>query len=113
MNLDDLIGKKYEKNGRGPDEFDCWGVCLEVCRRIGIYLPEVEELSNEPFEKVDKPKVGDVVFIKMTEEGHAGVMINNSSFLQVISTGNRGVHRMKINHPWVKDRIEGFYRYAG
>jgi len=31
--------------------------------------------------------------------------------LQVVN--RHPVHRMKINHPWVKNRIEGFYRYAG
>lgn len=112
MNLDDLIGKPYQENGRGPG-YDCYGVCLEVCRRMGIKLPEIENLFQEPFEKVDKPQAGDLVLISTIEARHAGVMENETTLLQVVGTGQRGVHRMKISHPWIKDRIEGFYRYAG
>jgi hypothetical protein len=48
MNLDrlhidqvqDLIGKPHERGARGPDSFDCWGLCVEVYRRAGITLPD-------------------------------------------------------------------------
>jgi cell wall-associated NlpC family hydrolase len=38
--LQDLIGKPYVKGARGPDAFDCWGVCVEVYRRLGVILPD-------------------------------------------------------------------------
>jgi len=31
----DMIGKRYEDFGRGPDAYDCVGVVLEVLRRAG------------------------------------------------------------------------------
>lgn len=36
----DLLGKPWEANARGPDKFDCWGVCIEYYKRLGIALPD-------------------------------------------------------------------------
>jgi len=46
--VQDLIGKPYVHGARGPDAFDCWGVCVEVYRRGGIALPDyaVEHLTH-------------------------------------------------------------------
>ena len=41
----DLIGKPYAPGARGPDAFDCWGVCAEVYRRAGLVLPDY---THEP-----------------------------------------------------------------
>jgi len=106
--FDDLIGKPYKENGRGPDGYDCYGLVLTVCHRLGIDLPDRQELLKVPFEKVEIKQHGDIVFIP---PDHVGVMENKNMMLQVMI--RHPVHRMKINHPWVKDRIEGFYRYAG
>jgi hypothetical protein len=47
--VQDLIGKPYAHGARGPDAFDCWGLCAEVYRRAGIELPDwrVEHLTHE------------------------------------------------------------------
>lgn len=37
--FNDLIGRPFARGGRGPDAFDCWGVVLEVRRRLGLALP--------------------------------------------------------------------------
>ena len=112
MMFDDLIGKPFETNGRGPGGYDCYGLCLEVCHRLNIKLPELEQILEHKFFKIDKPQAGDIALITTVDGRHVGVMENNMSMMQVVSTGNRGVHRMKINHPWIKERVEGFYRYA-
>jgi len=39
-NCIDLIGKRYKNGGRGPAEYDCWGVVLEVFKRNGITLKD-------------------------------------------------------------------------
>ena len=109
--FDDLIGIPYKENGRGPDGYDCYGLVLTVCHRLGIDLPDRQELLKVPFEKVKIKQAGDIVFIPNFTGGHIGVMENSSTMLQVID--RHPVHRMKINHPWVRNRIEGFYRYAG
>jgi len=110
--FDDLIGKPYLENGRGPDGYDCYGICMEACSRIGVALPELKDLLNTPFNKVDDPALGDLVYINSVDERHIGFMENSNTILQVIKTGRRGVHRININHPWIKDRIAGYYRYA-
>ena len=106
--MNDLIGKPYKENGRGPDGYDCYGLILTVCHRLGIDLPDRQELLKLPFKKVDIKQAGDIVFIP---PNHVAVMENKNTMLQVMD--RHPVHRMKITHPWVKERIEGFYRYAG
>ena len=112
MIFDDLIGKPYKENGRGPDGYDCYGLVEIVSRRLGIDLPAFGLLCLEAmkhrFIKVSKPEAGDIVFVP---PGHVGIMENKNTMLQVMD--RHPVHRMRINHPWIKDRIEGFYRYAG
>ena len=110
MIFDDLIGKPYAENGRGPDGFDCYGLCMWVCRKIGIELPEVDELKDSRFLSVAVPRLGDIVLIG---HRHVGVMTDRMHFLSIHSTGRRGVHRMRIDHPWISGEILGYYRYAG
>jgi cell wall-associated NlpC family hydrolase len=43
--IQDLIGKRYAIGARGPDSFDCWGVCAEVYRRAGRALPDYRAAS--------------------------------------------------------------------
>jgi hypothetical protein len=47
--VQDLVGKPYAHGARGPDAYDCWGLCVEVYRRRGIDLPDyaVRELTHE------------------------------------------------------------------
>lgn len=33
-----LLGAKFVWGGRGPNEFDCWGLVIEIYRRMGIEL---------------------------------------------------------------------------
>jgi cell wall-associated NlpC family hydrolase len=35
----DLVGRPYRRGARGPDAFDCWGLVLEMRRRLGLPLP--------------------------------------------------------------------------
>lgn len=38
----DLLGARFRYNGRGEDGFyDCYGLCMEVSRRMGKELPDV------------------------------------------------------------------------
>jgi hypothetical protein len=37
--FNDLIGRPFVRGGRGPHAFDCWGLVLEVRRRLGLALP--------------------------------------------------------------------------
>jgi cell wall-associated NlpC family hydrolase len=39
MDFSDLIGKPYAPAADGPDAFDCWGLVVEVRRRMGLPTP--------------------------------------------------------------------------
>lgn len=90
MNLDltpedvqDLIGKPHARDARGPDKFDCWGICMEVYARLGVALPdyatqglthtEIQELSNghskDRADWIKKPEPWCFVFA----DGHMGL----------------------------------------
>lgn len=38
----DLLGKKFAQFGRGPEEYDCYGLVMEIFRRRGIIIPDVK-----------------------------------------------------------------------
>ena len=42
LSLRELIGKPYVEGGRGPGNYDCWGIVKEVARRAGLELPDIE-----------------------------------------------------------------------
>lgn len=39
-NYTDLIGVPFAYGGRGPDTLDCYGLLMEIHRRLGIELPD-------------------------------------------------------------------------
>jgi cell wall-associated NlpC family hydrolase len=55
----DLIGKPYAPMGRGPEAYDCYGLCLEVLRRRDIIVPELASCLK--LNTVDQEKFGDYV----------------------------------------------------
>ena len=79
--INEYIGKQYQFGGRGPDHFDCYGLCCRVyADRNGIVLPDwldIHELdlrgraraiesvltSGEWTEK-DEPEDGDFVVVR-------------------------------------------------
>jgi len=85
---------------------------MEVSRRFGTELPKLRDLIKHDFVSVEKPEPGALVLIKTVDTRHVGIMINNKSLLQIMNNG-RGSHEIKINHPWIKDRIAGYYKYVG
>jgi cell wall-associated NlpC family hydrolase len=86
--FNDLVGRPFVRGARGPDAFDCWGLVLEVRRRLGLALPpdfasaaltraEVHALfSDAPWpagwQRV-APSHGAVVM--STSGAHAGVLV--------------------------------------
>jgi len=99
---------------------------MAVCRRLGVPLPEYRTLALDAItgdavnrfrpwfiETTGHPAPGDLVLIRKMDgsEYHVGVMVERGWFLQ--ATSDHGVFRMRLNHPRVRDRIEGIYRYKG
>ena len=112
VDINDLIGKTYKEKGRGPDSYDCYGLCMEVSRRIGVELPKLRDLLEHEFKLIEKPETGAIVLIEAANTRHVGIMLDNKILLQV-RNNRAGVHKISIKHPQIKDRIIGFYKYVG
>jgi len=37
--LEEFIGRPFERGGRGPDAYDCWGLVLALRRHLGLLEP--------------------------------------------------------------------------
>lgn len=47
INIDDLIGVKYRLRGRTKEGMDCIGLVIEVEKRFGYTLPDIEAYREE------------------------------------------------------------------
>ena len=123
MEYNDLINRKYQDFCNDSQDDGCYGLCMEVCRRLGIDLPDYRslaiEISNQEkiekyksrFQKIDLPRSGDLLLIRSMDgdKYHIAVMIDRRRFLH--ATREHNVFMARLNHPLYRDRIEGIYRY--
>lgn len=130
ISVSDLIGKPFADNGRGPEAYDCYGLVIEVMRRIGVVLPDYNllcgghdpahiaasvEAASADWEKIEGPEIGSLVTIAYPFPGtisHVGVVIGTDLFIHTRkATGGVSIDRLS-SVAWSK-RIRGFYRYIG
>ena len=120
-----LIGKPFVDGGRGPDAYDCWGLCVEVYRCFGIELPDYKICchDSEAFDKlyardiqtrrrhdwpdVPTPAVLTIRFNSPKFVNHVGVYIGGGRFLH--TREKTGVVIERVDSMYWKHRIEGFY----
>lgn len=120
----DLIGRPFIDGGRGPEDFDCWGLCLEVFRREGVALRDYRLCcyDTEGFARnfqdalpgwrrhewpdVPAPAVVAIRF-NTSVVNHVGVYIGDGRFLH--TREKTGVLIERIDSPAWRRRIEGFY----
>ena len=120
--LSDLLGKKFEIGGRGPDTFDCYGLCLEIAHRLKVNLPEVYtpdslEMRNEAvlaykseYKKLNKPLpwCGVVFIIKAPFISHMGIVLPDCKrFIHIMTKSKVSIERLN-SIVWQR-RIAGFY----
>jgi len=119
----DLLGKKFRLGSRGPNEFDCWGLCYEVGRRAGITFPtdftpcetkdqnDALESHRYEFIKLEKPEPLCIVTFRITPPyiDHCGIVLPNcKQFLHIMV--NHDVAVQRLDHRILVKRIEGFYK---
>lgn len=119
----DLIGKQFAYGGRGPDEYDCYGLCMEVCRRRGILLPDFGTSPSSPaihgmiqrgkerFVRLDRPEPFCLVtfMIKAPYTSHVGVVLDDRvRFIHIFRKTRVCVERLDM--PQWSWRTTGFYR---
>ena len=130
LDFTDLIGRPFKYGARGPMEFDCYGLLIEVQRRIGNHISDYPSSEQGPenasaivlglaeeWEPTARPEVGCGVVFRVacsaeTSASHVGAVISDDVFLHTMErTG--GVVAERLSHPaWAK-RITGFYRWKG
>ena len=120
VSVRDLVGCPYKVHGRSKEEgFDCYGIDIEVLKRGGIDIPDIdyehpeeyesvflEMLKRVEYRKVNKPKKLTVIVFKVRgEPTHTGIYLGEGLFIH--STKNVGVIIEPL-HRWEK-RVEGYY----
>ena len=119
----DLLGKKFKYGGRGPEVYDCWGLCREVYRRLGIDVPDFQSSSDfseihqkilqgkELLEQLNEPEPYCMVFFTLRPPyvTHIGIVLNPPYFIHILEKSEVAVERLD-SITW-KKRIAGFYRW--
>ena len=88
----DLVGKPYRLDGRGPSEYDCAGLFVEVQRRLGweVLIPATPHTAERQARamlhilgtrwwQVQHPAPGRCVYFP--QELHVGTMLDGNRFL--------------------------------
>lgn len=96
MKYRDLIGAPYKLGGRGPAEYDCAGLVIEVQMRQGIplsiphsphdaaqQLVSMLRILRGAWQELERPRPGCIVFFPT--EGHVGTMLDRFRFLHTTS----------------------------
>jgi len=119
----ELIGIPFERGGRGPDSFDCYGLCMHIIERdTGIKVPDYGApedqgriqavmVSSAMFWKpIDYPKPGALVMFRTGRFiAHVGIVITDCRFIHTWEDSG-GVVIERLDQ-W-KNRIVGFYEYC-
>lgn len=113
IDIDDLVGVRYCFNGRSKETgFDCYGLAIEVSKRFGHIMPDVEEawkedrdflhceglcLSKVEVKRINEPQTpGDVILIKNSRGilNHIGIYLGDGRF---IHCNKLGVHLDRVS----------------
>lgn len=127
LDYSDLIGRPFREFGRGPEAYDCFGLWIEINKRLGIKVLDYGQLIGEnsetickkadeyrpKFTKIKEPQPGDLILFR-TDTGltdHIGVIVQPGLFLHVLK--KQGILCTYLDNYFWRGRIEGLYRYAG
>ena len=98
--VSDLIGKPYIPHGRGKDGYDCYGLTVEVLKRMGLSLRDIESSEADISElgmygstlnvrKTERTKEGVILAMQYENELHLGVCLDEKSFIHATRNGVR------------------------
>lgn len=121
----DLLGKRYEKGGRGPLAFDCYGLVEEIGRRLGIPYPPIQTpealadthaaylLNRECCRPLAAPATHCVVAFSMVAPfvTHMGVVLSDCRrFIHILR--KRMVTVERLDDPIWSRKIAGYYEHS-
>lgn len=107
LDVSDLIGVPYKTNGRDKNGFDCYGLALEVERRLGTPLNDIfystahdHNLVQEYEQTLNVVKTdiiteGTLLEFFIRGELHIGVAINEENFIHATTTQGVRISRIK------------------
>ena len=123
--IHDLIGQPFRYGGRGPDMYDCYGLCIEIYRRLGgkklpdyhstddIWLIHQQVLQGkEIFSQIAKPEPYCFVLfeLKPPYATHIGIMLDDVRFIHIQMKKFVCIERID-SFLW-KSRVKGFYKWT-
>jgi len=126
IDLNDLIGKPFDPDGYGPDNYSCYGLAVEVFKRFGIEIPrinisvcackeasqkEIADQARKHWKQIDMLEIPIAMVIQSSNPdfaNHIGIYIGKDRFIHVTMGRNVVVDRYSN---W-KRRIVGHYRYV-
>ena len=125
MTFTDLLGIPFKIHGRSKEGLDCYGLLIEVAKRLGVTFPDAfyETVTREsrnntynflieklPIERIDKLEKYCVIFMFVGGKcSHVGVYLGEGKVLH--ATEDMGVCIQKLQH--FKCRIQTLYRIKG
>ena len=122
--LDDLFAPQvnFALGGRTFPEYDCYGLVIEVCKRLGIIIPafvsppEEEDFhktvlaKEDLFTKLDAPEDHCIVLLNTVHRipTHVGVVLEYPRFIHIMK--GRRVAIERLTSIFWSTRVKGFYR---
>jgi cell wall-associated NlpC family hydrolase len=123
----DLLGKEFAYGGRGPETFDCWGLCEEIYRRLGRTPPRYptpvggnpEAIHNliqrhkGAFIRLESPEPWcfAVFSLRGRYVSHIGIVLEDSwHFIHILEKSR--VAKERLDSIVWKRRVRGFYRWV-
>ncbi len=97
MKIDDLLGKSFQYGGRGPLEYDCYGLVMEIYKRRGVSLPDFGSSPSASW--IHRPPF----------TTHIGVVLEDGyRFIHIMTKTEVTIERLD-SLLW-KRRITGFFK---
>ncbi len=118
------LDKKYEMGGRGPDAFDCYGLCQVIYKeKNGVILPQLwtpinakdknelfQEQSNALCCRLEKQRAWCIIAFCFYPEWvtHLGIVVDDvNKFIHIMRHRTVSIERFDVD-PWSR-KVEGFY----
>lgn len=114
MRYDDLLSVPFLKGGRTREGMDCYGVCIEMCRRCGKTLPDIDtygriysadihgkdDFFSGYVRQADGPGARRIVeYMNSSGETHVGFMLSDRLYIHATEGGVRVTPLIAVKNP--------------
>jgi cell wall-associated NlpC family hydrolase len=120
-----VLGRPFKDGGRGPDEFDCWGLYRYLLLRSNHWCPDYPRsgdpaedakrmlaAQDEGWDELPGPIFAAAVLLRCAgQECHVGFVLDEQRFVHIFK-GSIGVLVSEFADPRYARAIIGFYRYS-